>query len=114
MNYTIPQTLLDKVKRAMRMEEIEFNEYLISLEQEALAYIESLIYADVNSLNNEVKKIMISFYIQYALYSKLEKDEISQDKLNFLDNYIAGYNDKLEKETQRKKIDGNNRGVKIL
>lgn len=96
-SYTIPQGLLDRVKRLMKLEDDEYNEYLSSLELEAQAYIKGLLYIEYDNLDDEIKKIMVSFYIQYALYSKLEKDEISQDKLDFLNNYIQGYNSKIEK-----------------
>ncbi|PID67415.1 MAG: hypothetical protein CR959_00315 [Fusobacteriales bacterium] len=111
MNCTIPQTLLEKVRRAMRLEETEFEEYVESLEAEALAYIGSLLYTDVDKIDDEIKKIMIGFYLQYALYSKLEKDEISQDKLDFLNSYITGFNDKTERVN---KTNGTQRGVKFI
>lgn len=95
--YNIPQSLLDKVRRAMRLEEEDFNIYLDSLEIEAKAYVKNLLYLDFETLEEENKNILISFYMQYALYSKIEKDEISQDKLEFLNSYINGFNAKVEK-----------------
>ncbi len=97
MTYNIPQTLLDRVKRAMRMEDEDFKAYLSTLETEATAYSKSLLYTSFDDLDKEVKNILITFYMQYALYAKIEKDEISQDKLEFLNSYIAGHNDKFEK-----------------
>lgn len=95
--YNIPQSLLDRVKRAMKMEEEDFKTYLSSLETEAGVYVKNLLYVDFNSLDEENRKIFISFYLQYALYSKIEKDEISQDKLDFLHTYINGFNERVEK-----------------
>ncbi len=103
-HYTIPQGLLDKVKRLMRLNDEEFETYLASLEMEAKAYVMGLLYVDYDTLDSETQKIMNSFYLQYALYSKLEKDEISQDKLDFLNNYIQGYNSKLEKTGKKESL----------
>lgn len=108
-NKNIPQSLLDKVKRAMRVEENEFLEYLELLEKEAIAYVKNLIYKDFDKLEQENKNIFIGFYIQYALYAKIEKDEISRDKLEFLNSYIEGFNlrsERMEKEELNKKSGG--------
>lgn len=93
----IPKSLLDKVKRAMKLEDKEFEEYLEVLKIEAGAYVKNLLYVDYDSLDEENKSIFISFYTNYALYAKIEKDEISQDKLEFLHSYIDGFNSKTEK-----------------
>ena len=59
MMYNIPQSLLDRVKRAMKMEEEDFKTYLSSLETEAGVYVKNLLYVDFNSLDEENKKIFI-------------------------------------------------------
>lgn len=113
-NRNIPLSLLERVKRAMRMEENDFEEYLDSLEKEAVAYVKNLLFRDFEELEQENKDIFISFYIQYALYAKIEKDEISRDKLDFLNSYIDGFNTKSERMEKEKlnKISGG--GVKFL
>lgn len=97
MKYNIPQSILDKVKWLMGLEDDDFTGYLEGLEQEAKAYIKGLLYVDIDTLDEETVSIMVSFYMQYALYSKIEKEEISKDKLDFLISYIDGYNSRLEK-----------------
>lgn len=109
----IPKSLLDKVQRAMRMEDADFEEYLEILKCEAQAYVKNLLYVDFDSLDETSKDIFIVFYMQYALYAKIEKDEISQDKLDFLNSYIEGYNSKTEK-FEKSKISTLSGGVNFL
>lgn len=110
----IPLSLLDRVKKAMRMEESDFKEYLDGLEKEGIAYVKNLLFRDFEELAQENKDIFISFYIQYALYAKIEKDEISRDKLDFLNSYIEGFNIKSERMEKDKlnKISGG--GIKFV
>lgn len=112
--YVIPQTLLDRVKRAMKLEEKDFKIYISSLELEARVYVKNLLYVDFDSLDPANKSIFISFYLQYALYSKIEKDEISQDKLDFLHTYINGFNSRVEKLEKDKINSQTGGGVSFL
>lgn len=95
--YNIPESLLSKVQKIMRMENDEFEEYLKTLLEECKAYSKGLLLVDYDKLDNSIKEILNTFYMQYALYAKIEKDEISQDKLVILNHYISGLNSKEEK-----------------
>lgn len=108
--YNIPQTIHDKIMKRMRVtDEEEYSEYLKGLEVEASTYISTKSIFPYEKIEEKQLEMFRGLYIQYTMFSKVEKEEIAQDKINLLNELIEALNVKHEI-----KNNSGERGVKFL
>lgn len=98
----IPKSILEKSRLANKMTEEDFKNYLENLENEGKAYIDNFL-KDKN-IKSEILELCINLYLEYSIFSKIEYEDISRDKLNLLHNIIKELNEKYEKEYERQEV----------
>ena len=94
----IPETILNKVRIAMKLQPEAFESYLKDLEAEGKVYVKSFILDQ--EAEETVINLCVQLYVQYQLFSKIEYEEISQDKLETLHSIINTQNSVYQKKNQ--------------
>lgn len=103
----IPDTILKKARIANRMTEEEFATYLEQLQEEGRTYC--LNFFTTEDVEESLLKLCTEHYVQYTIFSKIEYEEVSRDKLDTLHSIIVAYNKNYES-----KIPKLAKGVKFL
>lgn len=92
----IPEVILKKVRVATRLQEEEFNAYLELLQKEGDTYCRTFLITD--EVEQTVLNLCVELYVQYQLFSKIEYEDISKDKLDTLHSIINSFNNNYNKK----------------
>lgn len=105
--YNIPRTIHEKVMKRMKVEnEEEYSEYLKSLEEEACTYISTKVIFPYEEIDVKQLEMFKGLYIQYTMFSKVEKEEVAQDKIVVLNELLESLNIKngIKKDSVKKGV----------
>lgn len=86
--------------RKYGIEEQNYKEMLESLSSEAITFLGMKIHKDLE-LEEKEFNLLRSLYVQYSLFSKMENEEIAQDKMDLLIGTINSINSRYKKELEK-------------
>lgn len=108
----IPETLHNRVKRILKTgNDEEYNAFLDGLASEAEVYIDMKLDEGI-TLSPGQKKLAVTLFVQYSMFSKTENESIARDKIITLDGLLDACNEKYRES--KKEVRKTKRGIEVF